>query len=384
MKKSHKISAALIASVMIFFTGCHDPIFHEVRNDVKPEEPTVSGIINCITRFTKDNTEYLIIVAEDGLKYKAKDDEKHGKWKAYKAPVSAMKYSYDASGYNGQQIVKVCADSNNLYLVTAEYSTDSSSTSTNPTKYHLWAQNLSSDEWNEIAASEINFNPGALNILQTNAPKKEHRACFIGSLINSNYKYFKLNGSEAPVEFEIMKLEDSDTLNLTTKSVNSVIWFDGECKFFSSAVSTTNETYEDDPTFAYYATDKKLYWKNTEGSYTNAGFETTYKISNLAVCADSILIGMGNTDGSTLNGGITRALLSNGVPADKTTAFDTNASFQISHYYIVLAILNATPEKSEADSSLYASITFTSSSSGSYDKIGLWSYYPDRKNWNRE
>ena len=56
--------------------------------------------------------------------------------------------------------------------------------------------------------------------------------------------------------------------------------------------------------------------------------------------------------------------------------------------YNILATLNATPDKTEAESSLYASINFygtgSSSSSVSYTDVGLWSYYPSRGNWNRE
>ena len=68
-----------------------------------------------------------------------------------------------------------------------------------------------------------------------------------------------------------------------------------------------------------------------------------------------------------------------GEPID----FETNAKFQITSSYIVLTLLNATPDQKELDSALYASITFTGGSYN-FDNIGLWSYYPERENWNRE
>ena len=37
----------------------------------------------------------------------------------------------------------------------------------------------------------------------------------------------------------------------------------------------------------------------------------------------------------------------------------------------------------EIDSDLYASISFAGTSLN-FSNIGLWSYYPDRGNWNRE
>ena len=80
--------------------------------------------------------------------------------------------------------------------------------------------------------------------------------------------------------------------------------------------------------------------------------------------------------------GIKKARLTAGVPGEMLS-FNTNAQFQITSNYIVLSLVNATPEKDELESSLYASITFAGTSYN-FDNIGLWSYYPSRGNWNRE
>ena len=49
-----------------------------------------------------------------------------------------------------------------------------------------------------------------------------------------------------------------------------------------------------------------------------------------------------------------------------------------------MVLLNATPDQTEEKSSLYAALTFAGTSNAAYEDIGLWSYYPDRKKWNRE
>ena len=66
-----------------------------------------------------------------------------------------------------------------------------------------------------------------------------------------------------------------------------------------------------------------------------------------------------------------------------------NTDTQLSTSYIILSLLNVDPSKTESDSTLYASLGFAGSgsstnSSVNYNRIGLWSYYPSRGNWNCE
>ena len=111
-------------------------------------------------------------------------------------------------------------------------------------------------------------------------------------------------------------------------------------------------------------------------------------ISSLAVTKDSILIGRGDYSVATSNaGGIVKAKLTNGVPAQELASFGTNASIQLSYSYQILTLLTVDPEQTEEENIIYSSITFkgTGSSAGtSFDNIGLWAYYPDRGNWNCE
>ena len=168
----------------------------------------------------------------------------------------------------------------------------------------------------------------------------------------------------------------------------------------------TNETATTDPTFLYFACSESES-KNSEEDYhpstsvlaylylkdgiVTLGETTTSCgeiISSLAVTKDSILIGRGDYSVATSNaGGIVKAKLTNGVPAQELASFGTNASIQLSYSYQILTLLAVDPEKEEEENTIYSSITFkgTGSSAGtSFDNIGLWAFYPDRGNWNCE
>ena len=67
MKKTALLT--LIASILLI-TSCQEPIFEAIREDVEPEEATVSGNITSITRYTANGTEFLALAADGGLKYK--------------------------------------------------------------------------------------------------------------------------------------------------------------------------------------------------------------------------------------------------------------------------------------------------------------------------
>ena len=132
--------------------------------------------------------------------------------------------------------------------------------------------------------------------------------------------------------------------------------------------------------FYYTNRNNRLYYSNG-GTPAYLECHSDYVISSLATTADSILIGYGTTS-TGYGGGIGRSLLVDGKPTG-VVGFDSNAKFQITTSYMVPVVLNASPEKTEKESSLYAAVTFAGSSYN-FDNVGLWSYYPERGNWNRE
>ena len=76
----------------------------------------------------------------------------------------------------------------------------------------------------------------------------------------------------------------------------------------------------------------------------------------------------------------------NGIPTE-LTSFTSNASIQLSYSYQILTLLVTEPAKTESANTIYSSIAFKGSGASagtSFDNIGLWAYYPERKNWNCE
>ena len=402
MKKINKLSTLILLPFLLLLNSCWDPVFYEIRKDVVPESATVSGNIGQITRFTMNSEEYFFLSANGGLRYKKANDENHGSWASMETPFPLMTFDFDSTGMKGCQLIGVFASSDTLYLIAAPYAVSTYDGITNPEQLQVWAhKNTGSweeNEWVHINKnSSINYFPyeyDSLNevhkskfyLFQTNAPKADHRHFYLLSYIyneeskESKETYFEFKGTDVPENV-------TDTVKSNIKygsHAYSAAWFNDKVLFFDAKAAITDENSKDDAKNIYFASGTNLCRYLSSGEYETT-CSTGTPISSLALAKDSILMGLGNiTSTSSDNGGIKRVLLdSDGKPDSYTSDFKTNANFQISSAYTVLSLLNATPEKKEIDSALYASITF-SGYSGLYDNIGLWSYYPSRGNWNRE
>ena len=157
--------------------------------------------------------------------------------------------------------------------------------------------------------------------------------------------------------------------------------------FFESTASVKNGEY------IYWGEGSKLYYSNDTSNpkaeeNKKLALDAGTDISCLAVTSDSILIGRGDFSNSLISkGGIAKTSLTNGVPGNSLESFSTNATSQLASVYQIYTLLVADPTKTELNASIYASMGFKgsgSSTSVSYDNIGLWSYYKSRGNWNRE
>lgn len=424
MKKIVKLFAAIALITPFFFTACDNPAFDGVINDVVSEDATVSGSIAHIARYNASGTEFLILNADGGMRYKRADNRSHGSWQTYGAlPFSLHSYDYYGSKHNGEQIIKIVADKDYLYILSCTYKNDNDDGTVAPDLLRLRRAKITSlnsitldaADWTLLDESKSG-NSGAIfkvykysstgyyysafSLFSTNAVQPEHRKVFIRSgkynAVNTSDskiltpKYYELaDGAIKP--YAIDKAWGGNTLytDLVSNKVNvyGAAWFDSEYKFFNNPSAVTNETATTDATKLYYANGSYLHYQ-TEAGY-GGSISANRTITALAVCADSIIIGMGTWDASTgisNYGGIKKSNLIDGVPQE-TTSFKTNAESQITSGYQVYALLNANPAEAELASALYAAIGIagTGSSTGvAYSSIGLWSYYPSRGNWNRE
>lgn len=424
MKKIVKLFAAIALITPFFFTACDNPAFDGVINDVVSEDATVSGSITHIARYNASGTEFLILNADGGMRYKRADNRSHGSWQTYGAlPFSLHSYDYYGEKHNGEQIIKIVADSEYLYILSCTYKNDNDIGTVAPDVLRLRRAKITSlnsitldaADWtllNESKSgdssaifkvykySDTSYYYSAFSLFSTNAVQPEHRKVFIRSgkynavntkdaKITTPVYYELADGAIKPYTIDKAWGGNTEYTDLVSNKVNvyGAAWFDSEYKFFNNPSAVTNETATTDATKLYYANGSYLHYQ-TEAGY-GGSISANRTITALAVCADSIIIGMGTWDASTgisTYGGITKSDLNNGVPTG-TTKFKTNAESQITSGYHVYALLNANPAEAELASALYAAIGIagTGSSTGvAYSSIGLWSYYPARGNWNRE
>ena len=354
MKKILK-TLALSLLFIPFIAGCKAPVFYEIMRDVAPEEATVNGVITSITRYKFGTEEKLVTFSSDGLIWKDAAGTAHGQW-------SCFPNSNQLSG----KIIKTAADKSNLYVVTITFHEDVEKGLNLPDAATLWWYDNNNEKWSEVSTPELL--PGNFNIFCTNDVDNDNRSAYL----RIDDKVYKLNGKDFP------------TSEKTTGNYNSVVSGD---IFFESTASVKNGNY------IYWGEGSKLYYSNdtsnpkAEGKKTLA-LDAGTDISCLAVTSDSILIGRGDFSNSLISkGGIAKTSLKDGIPGNSLESFSTNATSQLASVYQIYTLLVADPNETELNASIYASMGFKgsgSSTSVSYDNIGLWSYYPARGNWNRE
>ena len=356
MKKILK-TLALSLLFIPFIAGCKAPVFYEIMRDVAPEEATVNGVITSITRYKTDDTEKLVTFSSDGLIWKDANGTAHGQWSCFP----------DSNQLSGK-IIKTAADKSNLYVVTITFHEDVEKGLNLPDAATLWCYN--NGKWYEVKTPKLN--PGNFNIFCTNDVNNDNRSAYL----RIGDKVYELNG------------KTYNETNPTEGNYNSVVSGGNSSDiFFESTASVKNGNY------IYWGEGSKLYYSNdtsnpkAEGKKTLA-LDAGTDISCLAVTSDSILIGRGDFSNSLISkGGIAKTSLTNGVPGNSLESFSTNATSQLASVYQIYTLLVANPEQTELEASIYASMGFKgsgSSTSVSYDNIGLWSYYPARGNWNRE
>ena len=426
MKKNilRTTALSLLALISLLFTSCFDPIYNSILNDVKPEKPTVNGDISSIARYTVNGEEYLFLAANGGLRYKEVKDTTHGSWKTYsKLPFGTIHTDNNHEPYLGRSIIKVVSDNNYLYLATVKYK---GSYPENPLIFAVKITDFSKEpEIKELKFPE-NKGPklitlkekdtpsflGGFNIFSTNAVESNNRKAYLRvgdnrAVIDNSSSENKIPESyKTPIYYELNGTSDLQTIStITTNAVHTE--FDPDVNGYNSAVIFSNQstpTFLHTPVsataeingknFIYFAVGKKLYYVEG-GNKPELAVELKNDISSIAPTQSSLIIGCGNRIGYA--GGIQRVefrdidsstgMGTSGIPKNEVSGFKNNAQIQIPSSYMVPIVFNATPDKKESESTLYAAVTFAGSginSNNRNENKGLWSYYPNRGNWNRE
>lgn len=270
---------------------------------------------------------------------------------------------------------------------------------------------------------------------------------YLGNSRNEASDLYKLNGgaSEKVASITSVNKENPDAGDFIYSEFDldtlSVVYFGGKYHFMNYLNAETNEGTTDsngkirsEPTYVYFGDNgdnlyyfsvadfnskpeefKKMFkyprasYRLTDGKKQEvktpdeflsekgevSGYIKDVSDSNvisIAVTSDSLLLGTGSNrsyNSSASNGsGVVRIEIdqSTGKPT-KTGSFTTKADNVMRSPYIVRALLAVDPSKKETETSIYSSMDYiyTATSAGtSTTNRGLWAYYPEKGEWNRE
>ena len=370
MKKSLKAFFAAFLSVLLFsMLSCNDVIFADIRNEVKLNDPTVSGSVQAIVRY-KSN----IYVANGRIYCQPKGTTATGNWKKLETPETTI--------YN------LAADNECLYAVSLSYTDDDDGYNVGNER-KLWRGTATEDSDGNVTDISweclltVDYSSTAFLIFCTNTPAESNRKAFfiydgavyeltssltaeqtdpsVWSEVASGSNYYSIANSG----------DISDVLSATYLRGKGVI-------LSPYRASTSNETESAEATCVYTASGDDIYYSTDGASWTSIDTDSDDIIS-MAFTQDYMLLG---TDS-----GIQHVTISSDIPGSSVQDFDNNAASALSSYYEVPALLAVYPDKSEYSTPVFAAAEFSgssSSTSATLDNVGLWGYYPDEDEWNRE
>ena len=341
--KKNKMNVFLVLAAVFaagVFSGCQDPIFWNIRQEVKLEEATIYGDIFSIVRF-KDK----LFIANGNIYSKDKNANSHGQWSKMNGPAG--------------HVLTVAADFKYVYALSVTSRKNDSEGEMELDSRKLY---YSSDgnSWKEVSGITLSSSKSdVVKLLCTNSPKNANRYAYIR---NKNNVY-KLNGSSA-----------SSSAESGAGSALSCVYANGGVKFYNAEAACTDETETIDATAIYYSSGSDLKRVNADGSSEKTvvnGIRST--VYGIAVMKDSVLV---TTAGGT-------AL----VARDSGTEIQfANLQSTLSTLYESRACLAVDPGVNALDAAVYAGLCVkgTGSNSALFTHEGLWSYYANRGKWNIE
>ena len=426
-----------IAAAVFGFTSCYDAIFYNIRTEVPLEDGVINGYTNSIVRYQEpDETEFLYLqngnvyykqISEDDDKTKLTKNQDHDKWTKDSSAPEGISYSYFDQEFSGTYSCKLASDSNYVYLLgaTPEYDESSSRNILKNFKLYCYSKangwksveqiNTILKQYESTLDNDKYMMDSSIQLFCTNAPQNEHRKAYIriggGSPDDkwmSDKQTYGNDFTSEVINCGIIELNGTDTDTTTVvpegtgkigtldktgagKNTASAIYANGTVYFLDYLASSTNETKNKDADYIYFGNGNILYWFEA-ASVSSVTALDAEPVGKSTGCADSIL-SMCVTNDSIILGtykkGAYRVKTTNGKPETSTSEFTTNAASVMYEPYIVRMLFCTDPSLGEtADgSALYSAIQFQyteSSASASYKNVGLWSYYKDRGNWNKE
>ena len=328
-------AALFTAIVWTVFTGCMDPIFKNIKQEVKLENPTKLGEVYSFARIGEDQ----IYFANGRIYHKKKDHEGHGGWIEFSKPEG--------------HVLTIASDSADwLYAVCVYYGKNDSDGEMKVTDIKLFACNTTAltPVWKEL--TNVTLSAGqTCALMGTNSVTKTRREAFI----NTGAKGYKLSGGTA-----------SDKPEAAGKK--SCAYLNGDTEFFGGDAACSNN----DDTVVYYSNGSTVVKKDKDKE-VNLTTNIRSTIHGIAVLNDSVFV--------TSAAGAALVDINTGEEKEFS-----NLQATLSTLYEGRACIVCDPAKDHEQSIIYAGITVkgTGSNSALFTHEGLWSYYPSRGKWNIE
>lgn len=411
-----KLVVGLTALSVFLFAGCFNPVFENIEKEVPLAKGKIAGTVNSIVRFDDAAGAHLVCSNGETVFYKNCGNTRtlngDSVWiSAKNNSFTGVAYSYEQGEYLGQYILKTAADDKYVYVLTVEIC-DNGDGETSPSYYHLYYADVCPAEngewvWTPVEGVQAILNEGgtSVTVFSTNDVEVSNRKAFLRGSKNTIYKLD--SKVEDAIDASDITMGDGSSYSEDKTIKSALSLADSEVVFFTTLASVKGADcyyYAVDDTSSkagttYNNTDIFMK-KNGEAAVqiykprSSSGKNDGKPVMSLAVTGDYLLFGCGEpTSSVTGDGGIYHLSLgkinseSSQSPLSDPDAFVTNADATLTQYYEIRSLLVEDPEQLELDASIYASITFKTagnSISVSYENKGLWAYYPERGNWNRE
>lgn len=332
-------AALFTAIVWTVFTGCMDPIFKNIKQEVKLENPTKLGEVYSFARIGEDQ----IYFANGRIYHKKNDHEGHGGWIEFSKPEG--------------HVLTIASDSDDwLYAVCVYYGKNDSDGEMKVTGIKLFACDTTASPtvWNEL--TDVTLSAGkTCALMGTNSVTKLNRKAFI----NTGAEGYALSNGTAEIYAEAAGKKSCAYLKDASLKDN--------IKFNSGDAACSNN----DDTIVYYSNGSTVKMEGAKTGDLTTNIRST--IHGIAVLNDSVFV--------TSAAGAALVDINTG----KEKEF-SNLQATLSTLYEGRACIVCNPDKDHEQSIIYAGITVkgTGSNSALFTHEGLWSYYPSRGKWNIE
>lgn len=400
MKILNILKKAVLASlsvVSLSVLGCHDPIFYEVNREVEPVEPSVNGCIYDIVRCNlgKTDKEYLFVATGEIM------------YKDVTVPTSAANqrtsqwHKFMDLGKGNVIISNIAANEKYLYAMTFIFDENVDEGEEVLKRRDVWYYDPDRDMWDAVTGLPELPGNGAKDcgeydviMFSSNAPVASHRKAFIllGGKKSASGDIYELNGATATKIYDSKKTgverfsgSYGEANNLTASSkgcayLGDTLWFTSSRAIVSNEwrrLKSDGSAFEEKKSDILYYYDSG--WKVRGLVSQDAG--TTPEPNQCALVDGALFVttktGLKKIKIDTSNKKLSgvEELTQNGGSTLKSGTYETNG------------ILVLDCEKTESGCEAYVSADFSGSSkstSGQMKNVGLWSYYPERANWNRE